>query len=384
MKKNILIFICCFLLTPIYVCADDLKLAENAKAAIIMESTTGEILYKNNINEKYAPASMTKMMSLLLVMEYIEEGGMTLDEMVNVSENASNMGGSQIFLKSGEKMSVSDLLKGVTIASANDAVVALAERVAGTEEAFVKKMNERAQELGLKNTNFKNVHGLDEANHYSTAYDMALIAKELVSHEKILEFSSIYEDYLRANTEEQVWLVNTNKLVRFYKGADGLKTGYTKEAGYCLTATAKKDGMRLITVVMGEPDSSKRNSETTKLLDYGFEQYELETLLTKNSVIGKAKISKSTVENVEIVPTQDVTLLHKKGEKKKNSTYELELNDIKVPIKKGEEVGILKIIEDDNVIREIPVSVKEDVKKANVFELYLRYLKDIVTGDIKF
>lgn len=268
------------------------------------------------------------------------------------------------------------------LVTTTDAVVALAERVAGTEEAFVKKMNEKVKDLGLKNTNFKNVHGLDEANHYSTAYDMAIIAKELVSHEKILEFSSIYEDYLRANTNEQVWLVNTNRLVRFYKGADGLKTGYTKEAGYCLTATAKKDGMRLITVVMGEPDSATRNSETTKLLDYGFEQYELETLLTKNSIIGETKISKSTKENVSIVPTQDITLLHKKGEKKKNSSYELKLDNIKVPIKKGEKVGILKILQDDNVIREVPVSVKEDIKKANIFELYIRYLGDIISGDI--
>lgn len=243
-------------------------------------------------------------------------------------------------------------------------------------------MNERARELGLKNTNFKNVHGLDEANHYSTAHDMAMIAKELVSHEKILEFSSIYEDYLRANTDEQVWLVNTNKLVRFYKGADGLKTGYTKEAGYCLTATAKKDGMRLITVVMGEPDSATRNTETMKLLDYGFEQYELETMLTKNSVIGKAKISKSTKEKVDIVPLEDVTLLHKKGEQKKNSSYELKLDDIKVPVKKGDKVGELHVLEDKNVIRKIPVSVKEDVKKANIFELYIRYLGDVVSGDI--
>ena len=380
MKKILLII--CILLIPFNVNALELELAKNAKASIIMEVSTGQILYQNNVNEKYAPASMTKMMSLLLVMEYIEEGGMKLDDMVTVSENASGMGGSQIFLKAGEKMSVSDLLKGVSIASANDAIVALAERVSGTEDAFVKKMNEKAKKLNLKNTNFKNVHGLDEANHYSTAHDMAVIARELVAHEKILEFSSIYEDYLRANTEEQVWLVNTNKLVRFYKGADGLKTGYTKEAGYCLTATAKKDGMRLITVVMGEPDSSTRNTETMKLLDYGFEQYELETMLTKNSVIGKAKISKSTKENVEIVPLEDVTLLHKKGEKKKNSSYELELDDIKVPIKKGEKVGTLSILEDNNVIREIPVSVKEDVKKANIFELYMRYIKDIVSGDI--
>lgn len=380
--KKLLLFLICLLIMPINVNAAELELAKNAKASIIVEASTGEILYENNINEKYAPASMTKMMSLLIVMEYIEGGGMKLDEMVTVSENASSMGGSQVFLKVGEKMSVSDLLKGVSIASANDAIVALAERVAGTEEAFVKKMNERARELGLKNTNFKNVHGLDEANHYSTAHDMAMIAKELVSHEKILEFSSIYEDYLRANTDEQVWLVNTNKLVRFYKGADGLKTGYTKEAGYCLTATAKKDGMRLITVVMGEPDSATRNTETMKLLDYGFEQYELETMLTKNSVIGKAKISKSTKEKVDIVPLEDVTLLHKKGEQKKNSSYELKLDDIKVPVKKGDKVGELYVLEDKNVIRKIPVSVKEDVKKANIFELYIRYLGDVISGDI--
>lgn len=383
MKKILLLVITLLLLLiPLNVNASSLELAKNAKSSIILETTTGQILYENNINEKYAPASMTKMMSLLVVMEYIEEGGMKLDEMVTVSENASKMGGSQIFLKVGEKMSVSDLLKGVTIASANDAIVALAERVAGTEEAFVKKMNEKVRELGLKNTNFKNVHGLDEANHYSTAHDMAMIAKELVAHEKILEFSSIYEDYLRANTNEQVWLVNTNKLVRFYKGADGLKTGYTKEAGYCLTATAKKDGMRLITVVMGEPDSSTRNTETMKLLDYGFEQYELETMLTKNSVIGKAKISKSVKEKVDIVPLNDVTLLHKKGEKKKNSSYELKLDEIKVPVKKGDRVGTLNILEDNNIVRKIPVSVKEDIKKANIFELYIRYLGDIVSGDI--
>lgn len=243
-------------------------------------------------------------------------------------------------------------------------------------------MNEKSKELKLKNTNFKNVHGLDEANHYSSAYDMAMIAKELVSHEKILEFSSIYEDYLRENTDEKVWLVNTNKLVRFYQGADGLKTGYTKEAGYCLTATAKKNGMRIITVVMGEPESAIRNTETMKLLDYGFDQYELETLLTKNSIIGKAKISKSNKEKVDIVPLEDVTLLHKKGEKKKNSSYKLELDNIVVPIKKGEEVGTLLVMEDNNVIRKIPVSVNEDIKKANVFELYIRYLGDLIRGDI--
>ncbi len=379
MKKILIVLLTVFLF-PIKVSATDANLAENAKSAIMLEASTGEILYEKNIHEKAAPASMTKMMSLLLVMEYIEQGGMNFTDKVTVSENASKMGGSQIFLKEGEQMTVNDLLKGVTIASANDAITALAERVAGTTEAFVKKMNEKAKELGLKNSNFKNVHGLDEANHYSSAYDMAMIAKELVKHEKILTFSSIYEDYLRENTNEKVWLVNTNKLVRFYKGADGLKTGYTEEAGYCLTATAMKNGMRLITVVMGEEDSQKRNSETTKMLDYGFDQYELETLLKKDSVISKVRISKSTKEEIDIVPIQDVTLLHKKGEKKKNTSYKLELNDIKVPLQKGEVIGNLILSEDDDIIRKIPVTTNESIKKANIFELYLRHLFDIVNG----
>ena len=242
-------------------------------------------------------------------------------------------------------------------------------------------MLERSKVKNEYNTNFKNVHGLDEYGHYSSSYDMAMIAKELVKHQKILDYSSIYEDYLREDSEEKVWLVNTNKLVRFYEGADGLKTGYTKEAGYCLTATAKKNGMRLITVVMGEVDSSKRNSETTKMLDYGFDQYELETLLTKNSVIGKTNISKSTKEEVSIVPLEDVTLLNKKGNKKKNTSYKLELNDIQVPIRKGEQVGTLLLTEDNNIIRKIPISVNEDIKRANLFELYIRYLGDLISGD---
>jgi len=381
--KKVLFILSLFILVPKMVFASNIKLAENAKSAIMIETTTGEILYEKNIDEKYAPASMTKMMSLLLVMEYIEDGGMKLTDRVTVSENASGMGGSQIFLKTGEEMTVNDLLKGVSIASANDAVTALAERVAGTTEEFVNMMNDKAKKLGLSNTHFKNVHGLDETGHYSSAYDMAMIAKELVKHQKILDYSSIYEDYLREEKKEKVWLVNTNKLVRFYEGADGLKTGYTKEAGYCLTATAKRNGMRLITVVMGESDNSKRNSETMKMLDYGFEQYELETLLTRNSIISKTNISKSTKEEISIVPLEDVTLLHKKGNKKKNTSYKLEIDDIRVPIKMGDRIGTLILKEDNNIIRKIPVSVNEDIKKANIFELYIRYLTDLISGDVK-
>ena len=212
MKKVIIMFFI-MLSFLVSVKAEDTVLAPNAKSAIIMEYSTGKILYENNSHEKMAPASMTKMMSLLLIMEAIENGNLKWDDMITVSSNASSMGGSQILLETGEQMSVEDLVKGVSIASGNDAVVALAETIAGTEENFVNMMNDKAKELGLNDTNFKNCHGLDEANHYSSAHDMAVIARNLVRHEKILEFSSVYETYLRENTDRKIWLVNTNKVV---------------------------------------------------------------------------------------------------------------------------------------------------------------------------
>ena len=211
---------------------------------------------------------------------------------------------------------------------------------------------------------------------------MSIIAKELVKHEKILEYSRIYEMYLRENTDRKIWLVNTNKLVRFYNGVDGLKTGYTKEAGYCLTATAKKNDMRIITVVMGEPDSSTRNSEVTGMLDYAFSQYEIEKLLSKESIIGETLVEKGTNKYVKLVPTSDVTVLNKKINGKKNATYEVEVDNIIAPVTKGSIVGKLHIKEDDNLTRTIDITVSEDVKKANLFELYLRYLKEILIGDV--
>lgn len=215
MKKTLLILLSIFLITPgIKAVEDENKiLAQNAKSAILLEESTGEILYEYNSHEKLAPASMTKMMSLLLIMEAIENKVITWDQMITVSSNASSMGGSQILLETGEKMSVDDLVKGITIASGNDAVVALAEAIAGSEENFVKMMNDKLRDLGLKDSNFKNCHGLDEEGHYSSAYDMAIIARELVKHEKILEYSKIYETYLREGTNKKIWLVNTNKVV---------------------------------------------------------------------------------------------------------------------------------------------------------------------------
>ena len=386
MKKIIAVFLIALLMIPSLCSATEvgLDLVPNGKSAILVEASTGEVIFEKNSHERYAPASMTKMMSLLLFIEAIEKGVMTWEENITVSANASAMGGSQILLETGEVMSVYDLFKGVAVASGNDATVALAERVAGTEGAFVNKMNEKAKQLGLKDTNFVNCTGLDEDNHYSSAYDMMVIARELVSHEKILEFSSIYEDYLREGTDRKFWLVNTNKLVRFYKGADGLKTGYTDNAGYCLTATAKRNEMRLLGVIMNEENSNIRNQEMMSLLDYGFNQYETEKILNTTTKVKTVKIDKAKNQEVDIVPLKDITLLHKKADEKKNVTFEIKLNELKPPIKKGEVVGQIIVKENDTTSRIEDVTVSKDVEKANIINLFLRHLNNILVGNIDF
>jgi len=377
MKKIVFVFLLVFSLSIINVFAEE-DVVPNAKSAILIEAGTGKILYEKNKDEKYAPASMTKMMSLLLIMENIDNRNLRMDEKIRVSKYASSMGGSQIFLEENEEMTVEDLLKGITIGSANDATVALAERIGGSEEAFVEMMNKKASDLGLKNTSFKNTTGLDEANHYSTANDMSIIAKELVKHKKILEFSSIYETYLRTDTEDKFWLVNTNKLVRFYPGVDGLKTGYTEEAGYCLTATINKDNMRLIAVVMGEPTSNIRNSEMSTLLDYGYNLWQKEVYVTPEEIIDTVPIEKGIDENVNIVVIDEVSTVNKKGHKMGEITYELDVKNIKAPIKRGEVVGKLSIKEDGKTISNVDVTVEKTVDKAGIITMYLRYLKDII------
>ena len=380
MKKIIFLFITLFLLVPV-IKADDV-FAPSSKSAILIEASTGEILYEKNANERLKPASMTKMMTLLLTFEAMEREDLKLEDEVIVSMNASGMGGSQILLETGEKITVDNLIKGVTIASGNDAAVALAEKIGGTEEYFVELMNKRAVELGLKDTHFQNAHGIDEDNHYSSAYDMSVIARELLKHEKVTEYSKIYEMYLRENTNRKVWLVNTNKLVRFYDYIDGLKTGYTGGAGYCITLTGVKNGMRLIAVTMNEPSIQTRNKETLGLIDYGFAQYELETLLSKESVIANKDIAKSTQRKVDIVPLENIKVLNKKMQNKKNVTYKIDINSLEAPIKKGDKVGSITLIENDKETRTIPLTVKNDVKRANIFELYLRNMKELLLGQI--
>ncbi|MBR3229296.1 MAG: D-alanyl-D-alanine carboxypeptidase [Bacilli bacterium] len=382
MKKVmlLLVFICFF--CSFKVKAENLGFAENAKSAIMIEASTGKVLFEKNSDEKLVPASMTKMMSMLLILEAIEKGVLKWDQVVTVSENASSMGGSQILLETGEKMSVKDLFKGVAIASGNDAVVALAEASYGSESVFVNHMNKKAKELRLKNTNFKNPHGLDAADHYSSARDMSLIARELSKHEKVFEFTSLYEDYLREGTDKKIWLVNTNKLVRFYDGVDGLKTGFTNGAGYCITATAKRNGMRIIAVVMGEPTSKMRNKEISEMFDYAFAHYDVTDLLKGKEDFGKYRVDSGKDEYVKVVPKEVVTSLRKKGEKSGKFGYDISIDNLKAPLKKGDVIGFLVITEDGKKLKKVPLTVMKNVQKINFIELLFRNLKDLIIGNV--
>ena len=382
MKKILVILFLFLFIRCDIVKADDLKLAESAKSAILIEASSGKILFEKNADEKLHTASMTKMMSILLIIEAIEDGVISWDQIVTVSENASSMGGSQILLETGEKMSVRDLFKGVAIASGNDAVVALAEAVAGNVSNFVSMMNKRAEELGLTNTHFKNPHGLDDADHYSSSRDMSLIAKELACHKKVLEYTKIYEDYLRENTDRKIWLVNTNRLVRFYDGVDGLKTGFTDDAGYCMTATAMKDGMRVIAVVMGEETSKIRNQEVSEMLDYAFAQYKTLNLLSNKNSLGKYEVLNGNIESVRVVPKGSASIVKKKSEKTGNISYDVKLKPLKAPLKVGDNVGTMIIKEDNNVIQTLKLTVEKDVLKASYVNLLVRNIWDMISGNI--
>lgn len=386
MKKVVSYFLVIILITfPSLILAvnskDEINITKNAKSAIMIEATTGEILYNKDANKIVSVASLTKMMSLILFFEFMEKGGMTYDETITISENAKNIGGTQIWLDVGEKISVEDLLKGIVMASANDATVALAERVAGTEEAFVNQMNKKVKELGLKNTNFKNCTGFDEKEHFSTAYDMAIIAKELINHEEIFNFSSIYEAYIRENTNNKTWIVNTNKLVRFYDGADGLKTGWTEEAGSCMAVTAKKNNLRLIAITLGYANTTTRNAEAMELLNYGFNQYKVNLLYKKGSVVGTTTLDKAQAKEIKLISSEDILILQKKTEENKKVTTEIKLNNISFPIKKGDTLGIVYIKEGRSTLKKANLVAEKDIKKVSIVNLYFNNLKNILTGN---
>ena len=376
--KKILIILLCFLMLIPTIKAEDL--APNSRSAILMEASTGTILYQKNIHEKLAPASMTKLMTMLLVMEAIEAGKVQMDDLVLISDNASRMGGSQIFLQIGSRLRVSELLKGVAIASANDASVALAEKIAGTESKFVELMNERVRELGLRNTNFKNSHGLDDADHYSTAHDMAVISRELVRFEELLNFTRIYEEHLNKPDGTSTWMVNTNRLVRFFEGMDGLKTGFTTTAGYCLSATAKRGNLRLISVVMKVDTPDMRSSDTTRLLNAGFNGWRLNMILERTKEIGSIRVENGKKELVELQLLDDVTELQKVTDDIKKYELNVKTKRVKAPVKVGDIVGTLELIYDGEVVKEVPLTVKEDVRKANIFNMIIRNFRVIISG----
>lgn len=364
--------------TPMALAKEDTKtveLADKAKSAVLIERDTGTILYDKNSDEKLPPASMTKIMTMLLIMEALDKNQIKWDEKVRTSEYAASMGGSQIFLEPGEEMTVEEMLKGIAIGSGNDASVAMAEKIAGSAEEFVNMMNKKVEELGLKNTQFKNPTGLPESDHYSSAHDMALMAKELLKYEEITNFTGKYEDYLREGTEEKFWLVNTNRLVKFYPGVDGVKTGFTNEAKYCLTATAKKDNMRVIAVVFGAETPKDRNAQVTKMLDYAFSQYQTHPLFKKDEVLTKTKVSKGSEKEVNLVTSEPISVLTKKGEKVDDVKQEIVLKEgIQAPVKKGDELGSIQLVKEDKVIAESKIVAEKDVEEASWWQLFKRVM----------
>ena len=382
--KKVWLIICLFLFIPGVFAETKADLAPNSKSAILLDFDTGKILYSKNDNEVLPPASMTKIMSMLLIMERIDNKTLSLTDEVTISENAASMGGSQVFLQAGETYKVEELLKGIAIASGNDAVVAMAEKISGSVSDFVALMNEKAKSLGLTNTKFLNPHGLDTEGHVTTARDMAIIARELIKHTSILKFTSIYEDYLKKSDGSSIWLVNTNTLVRFYDGVDGLKTGFTKNAGYCLTSTAKKNNTRFITVVMGAETSDKRSSDTVNMLNYGFNTYETKILLKSSDSLGKKRVMLSNIEEVDLNLKNDYVKLLKKDEQMPKYSYSIATDPLVAPIKKGDIVGHVSVIDESgNIVDELEVTVNKDIKKSNIIENFIKNLKHLTTGKLK-
>ncbi len=336
----------------------------NARSAILLEPMTGTVLYESNSDERLAPASITKIMSLVLIMEAINEGRLTLDTVITASEHACSMGGSQIWLEPNEQMTVDELLKAVVIASANDATVALGEAVAGSEEGFVALMNEKAKSLGMNETNFVNATGLDAEGHLTSARDVALMSAELVKHELIKKYSTVWMDSLRDGKSE---LVNTNRLVRFYSGAFGLKTGTTSKAGSCLSAAAERDGLTLIAVVMGSPTSNDRFNGARKMLDFGFANFSFVEHTADISEIPPVTVKKGTVKKMELCADGKIPLVVKKGGDRK-FTEEIELaEELQAPIKAGDILGYVHVKNEGQEVGQIPITAAITSEKLTIW-----------------
>lgn len=379
MRKFLFGLICLSLISSFFIKENVVKADEidlNATSAVLMEPISKEVIYSKNPHEKLYPASMTKMMGLYLILEAVDNNKISFDDEVIVSSYASSMGGTQIFLEENEKMSLNDLFKSVAINSANDAIVAMGEYLASSNEKFVEMMNQKAQEFNMKDTHFVNATGFDDPNHYTSAYDMALLGSHLVEFdEKILKYTSMQEGYVRENTKEPFWLVNTNKLLKYYEGLDGLKTGYTKNAGYNLTATAKRNGVRLVSTVMHLDTIAHRSQDTIRLLDYGFSKLKAVSLFNKDDVVSSFVIDETLKKYLNVCVKQEVKLIIEKNENIDDIKIKavLEKNLDKYDL--GEEVGYLEIITPSNKIFKYKIYASNEVKGINFFMYLINIIK---------
>lgn len=357
-----------------------LDLAKNAKGAYLMEYSSGKAIYAKNEKEKLYPASMTKMMGLLLIFEAINDGKLNWDDKITTSEHAASMGGSQVFLEVNETMSAKDMIKSICIASANDAMVAMGEKIGGTHEHFVEMMNDKAKELHLSNTHFMNATGLHDPDHYSCAKDMALIAQALIKEggDDLLKITSTYDAYIREDSDKKFWLVNTNKLLKQYEGVDGLKTGFTQEAMSCITVSAKRDNLRLISVVMGEPSSKVRNGEIKQMLDYGFSQFSQGILLSKNSIIKKLDVENGKPKQVNLLNKNDLIYVFEKGSEPKEKKRTVEITKKNPPYKQGETIGKIKVEMSDGYIAEDELIVDANVEPLDFMDIFMKSIKNFI------
>lgn len=378
-KRFILTTICIIILftTTIYA-ADNLEI--NAKSAILMDYNTGEIIYEKKSHDRLPPASISKIMTLLLGMEALESGKISLDDEVRISSHASRMGGSQLWLEEGEIQTVEDLFKAICLRSANDASVALAEHIAGSEMTFVKMMNDKAKELGMDNSNFTNATGLPHEDNYVSAYDVAKMSRELLKHKKIHDWLTTYMDEIKVGKKKDKIqsLVNTNRLIIDYEGTTGIKTGSTNEAGFCLSASAKRGNLQLIAVVMGCETSKIRFEESIRLLDYGFANYDSIPIGKKNEVMAKVLVHKGKDEYIEAVLERDGYILVPKG-KDTNISKEIILPEfIESPVEQGEEIGYLIVNLDGKEVDKIRLITKHSIEKANLTEMFKKVLKSLL------
>lgn len=346
----------------------------NCKSAVLMDANTGTVLYENNADLRLSPASVTKVMTLLLVFEAINSGNLKYDDILCVSENAASMGGSQIFLEPGEEMTVEELLKSVIIASANDAAVTLAEHVSGSEEEFVQRMNEKATELGMKNTNFENVTGLDDdtVDHMTTARDIAIMSRELLKHEKVTEYTTIWMDTIRNG---EFGLTNTNRLIRFYRGITGLKTGSTSKAGFCVSASAKRENLHLIAVIMGAESSDNRNISASKLLDFGFSNYSIYS--EEPQKFENVKVYGGVADFVDVTYNKRDILINKADNTKIQTKVEM-LDYLNAPVKAGDSVGKILYTIDGEAIFENDIYAVNDVGKINFWQYVGEIIKNFL------